>query len=51
MSVRKRKWVTSKGGEREAWIADYTDQAGDATSKLLTERRTPMLGMMGCGSR
>jgi integrase len=28
MSVRKRKWVTSKGEAKEAWIADYTDQDG-----------------------
>lgn len=29
MSVRKRKWTTSKGEAREAWIVDYVDQAGD----------------------
>jgi integrase len=29
MSVRKRKWITSKGETREAWIVDYVDQAGD----------------------
>src|SRR5712692_896447 len=28
MSVRKRKWTTSKGEEREAWIVDYADQEG-----------------------
>jgi integrase len=28
MSVRKRKWVTSKGEPKEVWIADYTDQDG-----------------------
>jgi hypothetical protein len=27
--VRKRKWVTSKGEAREAWIVDYTDRQGD----------------------
>jgi integrase len=26
MSVRKRKWVTSAGEPREAWIVDYFDQ-------------------------
>jgi integrase len=26
MSVRKRKWTTSKGVEQEAWIVDYVDQ-------------------------
>jgi integrase len=28
MSVRKRKWVTSKGETKEAWIVDYFDQHG-----------------------
>ena len=28
MSVRKRKWITSKGEEREAWVVDYVDQTG-----------------------
>lgn len=28
MSVRKRKWTTAKGVEKEAWIVDYTDGAG-----------------------
>jgi len=29
MSVRKRKWVTSTGEAKEAWIIDYVDQQGD----------------------
>src|ERR1700755_1820045 len=29
MSVRKRKWVTSRGEAKEAWIVDYIDQQGD----------------------
>ena len=29
MSVRKRSWKTTKGEAKEAWIVDYTDQAGD----------------------
>jgi integrase len=29
MSVRKRTWKTSKGEQKEAWIVDYTDQAGE----------------------
>lgn len=29
MSVRKRKWVTRKGEDRQAWIVDYTDQQGE----------------------
>jgi integrase len=28
MSIRKRKWTTAKGEAKEAWIVDYTDQAG-----------------------
>ena len=28
MSVRKRKWKTSRGEPREAWIVDYVDQNG-----------------------
>ena len=29
VSVRKRVWKTSKGEQKEAWIVDYTDQAGE----------------------
>jgi integrase len=29
MSVRKRKWVTKSGEEREAWIVDYFDAQND----------------------
>lgn len=29
MSIRKRKWSTAAGDDREAWIVDYTDQAGE----------------------
>jgi integrase len=28
MSVRKRKWTTPQGEQREAWVVDYTDQQG-----------------------
>ena len=28
MSVRKRRWTTSKGETKEAWIVDYVDQIG-----------------------
>jgi integrase len=28
MSVRKRKWVTSRGESKEAFVVDYVDQAG-----------------------
>lgn len=29
MSVRKRKWTTRSGEDKEAWIVDYVDQFGD----------------------
>jgi integrase len=29
MSVRKRKWTTSRGEEKTAWVVDYSDQEGD----------------------
>jgi integrase len=29
MSVRKRKWTTGQGEQREAWVVDYVDQQGD----------------------
>jgi hypothetical protein len=29
MSVRKRKWATRAGEQKQAWIVDYTDQDGD----------------------
>jgi integrase len=29
MSVRKRTWTTRKGEQKESWIVDYVDQAGD----------------------
>ena len=28
MAVRKRRWTTSKGDHREAWIVDYADASG-----------------------
>jgi len=28
VSVRKRKWKTSKGDERQAWVVDYIDRDG-----------------------
>jgi integrase len=28
MAVRKRIWTTRKGDQREAWVVDYTDHAG-----------------------
>jgi integrase len=29
MSVRRRKWITASGEEKEAWVVDYADQSGD----------------------
>ena len=29
MSVRKRKWTTGQGEQREAWVVAYADQQGD----------------------
>jgi integrase len=29
MSVRRRKWKTRNGEDKEAWVVDYTDQDGD----------------------
>ncbi|MGF7163153.1 integrase [Rhodoligotrophos appendicifer] len=28
MAVRKRKWKTNKGVDKEAWVVDYSDQTG-----------------------
>jgi integrase len=36
MSVRKRKWITRKGEEREAWICQYIDQ--DGVDRITTHR-------------
>ena len=37
MSVRKRKWTTSAGLEKEAWVVDYVDQ--QAVRRLKTFER------------
>ena len=39
MSVRKRKWITSKGEERTAWIVDYVDQDGDRTIATFSKKK------------
>jgi integrase len=39
MSVRKRKWKTQKGEQREAWVVDYTDQQGERILKTFTKKR------------
>jgi integrase len=33
MTVRKRLWKTAAGEERQAWIVDYSDQAGKRRMK------------------
>jgi integrase len=39
MSVRKRGWTTAKGEQREAWIVDYTDRAGDRHIETFTRKK------------
>ncbi|PSS67070.1 site-specific integrase [Ensifer sp. NM-2] len=39
MSVRKRKWTTPKGVEKEAWVVDYTDGQGKRRLKTFTKKK------------
>ena len=39
MSVRKRKWVTSKGEPKEAWVVDYVDGQGERRLKTFPKKR------------
>jgi hypothetical protein len=39
MSVRKRKWVTSKGEGRTAWVVDYVDQDGARAIKTFVLKK------------
>jgi integrase len=39
MSVRKRKWKTSEGVEREVWIVDYVDQQGDRHMRSFEKKK------------
>jgi integrase len=39
MSIRKREWTTRRGEQREAWIVDYTDQAGDRHIKTFDKKK------------
>lgn len=39
MSVRKRKWTTSKGVVREAWLVDYVDQHGKRHAKTFDKKK------------
>jgi integrase len=39
MSVRKRKWTTRAGVEKEAWIVDYADQQGIRRLKTFKRKK------------
>ena len=39
MSIRKRRWKTSKGEVREAWIVDYVDRQGDQHIKHFDRKK------------
>jgi len=39
MSVRKRNWTTAKGEKKEAWVADYVDQAGKRHLKTFDRKK------------
>jgi hypothetical protein len=40
VSVRKRKWKTSKGEEKEAWAVDYVDQHGKRHLKAFPTKKS-----------
>src|SRR5262245_54695634 len=39
MAVRKRKWFTASGEEREAWIVDYYDRDGERHIETFAKKR------------
>jgi integrase len=39
MSIRKRSWKTAKGEVKEAWVADYVDQAGKRHIKTFDRKK------------
>jgi integrase len=39
MSVRKRRWVTRSGEEREAWIVDYVDREGERHIETFAKKK------------
>ena len=39
MSVRKRRWTTANGDQKEAWIVDYTDQAGERHIQTFSRKK------------
>ena len=39
MSIRKRKWETGKGVEKEAWVVDYVDGTGARRLKTFAKKK------------
>jgi integrase len=39
MSIRKRKWTTKAGVERQAWLVDYVDQHGARRNRNFTKKK------------
>jgi integrase len=39
VSVRKRKWVTKANEPKEAWVVDYTDQAGERHIETFAKKK------------
>jgi integrase len=39
MSIRKRTWKTAKGEIKEAWVVDYSDQAGKRRLKTFRRKK------------
>jgi integrase len=39
MSVRKRRWKTASGEQREAWIVDYSDSQGDRRHRTFDKKK------------
>src|SRR5918998_2742611 len=39
MSIRKRKWTTNKGVEKEAWVVNYTDAQGIRRLKTFARKK------------
>src|SRR5215472_5382764 len=39
MSIRKRKWVTRSGEDREAWVVDYVDQHGERHLETFAKKK------------
>jgi MinD superfamily P-loop ATPase len=39
MSVRKRRWITRTGEEREVWVVDYVAQDGSRHLKTFAKKK------------